>query len=120
MYTTTKDRGSSLVAVVLALFFLATSIYISVKRPLWFDELGTLRIAKLPDLGTVWQVQQTFQADSAPIVYHLLVRVLFHLSGRTDLIARYLAAVAMIAAMLVVFDCARRLFGGVAGLIAFG
>jgi hypothetical protein len=117
---TGKDKGSWLVAALLALFFFATSIHISLIRPLWFDELGTLRIAKLPDLATVWQVQQTFLADSAPIVYHLLVRVLFNLSGHFDLIARYLSALAMIAAMLVAFDCARRLAAGIAGLVAFG
>jgi hypothetical protein len=63
-----KDKGELAGRGLLVAFFFATSIYISMRRPLWFDELGTLRIAKLPDLHTVWQVQQTFLADSALIL----------------------------------------------------
>jgi 4-amino-4-deoxy-L-arabinose transferase-like glycosyltransferase len=113
-----KSKGSWLCAILISLFFLATNIHIASKRLLWFDELSTLRIAKLPDLATLWQVQTSFRADSAPIVYHLLVRLFFQLTGHAEITVRLLSALAMTAAILVVFDCARRLTNGVCGLIA--
>jgi 4-amino-4-deoxy-L-arabinose transferase-like glycosyltransferase len=113
-----KAKASWALAVLFSLFFLSSSIYVSTKRLLWFDELGTLRIAKLPDLATVWKVQQTFMGDSAPMTYHLIIRAVYILSGRDDLSPRFLSAFAMALAMLIVFDCARRLTNGTYGLIA--
>jgi Dolichyl-phosphate-mannose-protein mannosyltransferase len=114
-----ETRIAWLSATVFAFFFFSTNLYISHKRLLWFDEINTVNVARLPDLATLWKVQNSFRADSAPIMYHLLVRLFYGLSGHAESSVRFLSSVAMILAMLVVFDCARRLAGAAAGLIAF-
>jgi hypothetical protein len=106
-------------AAVFALFFLVTDVYISHKRLLWFDEVNTINIARLPDVASLWKVENSFRADSPPIGYHLLVRIFYGLSGQAESSARLLASISMVLAMLVVFDCAKRLAGGATGLVAF-
>jgi 4-amino-4-deoxy-L-arabinose transferase-like glycosyltransferase len=113
-----KYMGSWLCAVLIGLFFLATNLHIASKRLLWFDEINTLEIAQLPDLATLWQVQNSFRGDSPPITYHLIVRLIYHLTGKAEIAVRLLSALAMSAALLVIFDCARRLTRGIHGLIA--
>src|SRR5271157_476796 len=111
------DRWSWIVAALLAFFFLSASAYIATKRLFWFDETFTVLIARLPDLATAWKALAEY-VDSGPIGYHLLTRAVYHLSGQWDVSIRLLSAAAMAAAMLIVFDCARRLANGLVGLIA--
>jgi uncharacterized membrane protein len=113
-----KGKESWVFAVLLSLFFLATSLHVASRRLLWFDEINTLQIAQLPDLKTLWEVQNGFRGDSPPIVYHLLVRLIYHLTGKAEIAVRLLSAVAMALALLVVFDCTRRLTDGTHGLVA--
>ena len=112
-----RAMGSRVAAVILALFFLASNLYIGSKRLLWFDEINTLEIAQLPDVATLWQVQNSFRGDSPPITYHLIVRLIYHLTGKAEIAVRLLSALAMSAALLVVFDCTRRLSDGAYGLL---
>jgi hypothetical protein len=107
-----------LAAIALALFFFLTNIHISYHRLLWYDEIGTANILKLPTLAAIWQFQQTFRQDSAPTLYLFMARPLALITGHPDLAARFLSAFAMSAALLVVFDCARRLTDGRGGFIA--
>ena len=111
------DRWSWIVASLLAFFFFSASAYIATKRLFWFDEISTVAIARLPDLATVWKALGDY-TDSMPIGYHILVRAVYDLSGQWDVSIRLLSAAAMAAAMLIVFDCARRLTNGLSGLIA--
>jgi hypothetical protein len=111
------DRWSWIVASLLAFFFLSASAYIATQRLFWFDEIFTVSIARLPDLATVWKALGDYM-DSAPIGYHILVRAAYNLSGQWDVSIRLLSAGAVAAAMLIVFDCARRLTDGLYGLIA--
>ena len=113
-----KYKGSWLCAVLIGLFFFLTNIHIASKRLLWFDEINTLEIARLPDLATLWQVQTSFRGDSPPITYHLIVRLIYHLTGKAEIAVRLLSTLAMVAALLVIFDCARRLTDGTHGLLA--
>jgi hypothetical protein len=105
------DRWSWIVASLLAFFFLSASAYIATKRLFWFDEIFTVTVARLPDLATVWKALGDY-VDSAPIGYHILARAAYNLSGQWDVSIRLLSAAAMAAAMLIVFDCARRLTNG--------
>jgi len=105
-------------AASFTLFFFATNLYISNKRLLWSDEFITIRTAKLPDLATLWRVQNSWAGESAPIVYCLLVRSIYAILSGAEISVRILSTLAMIAAMIIVFDCARRLKGGACGLIA--
>ncbi len=113
-----KDAEGWLFAILFSLLFLSTNLYIASKRLLWFDEINTLQIAQLPDVKTLWEVQNGFRGDSPPIVYHLLVRLIYHLTGKAEIAVRLLSAVAMSLALLVVFDCARRLTDATYGLLA--
>ena len=111
------DKWSLLVAVLLAVFYLTTSISISSHRLFWFDEVFTVRIAQLPAWVTIWTAL-SHAADSLPPFYYMLVRAFEALFGRSEVIARLPSSLAMVAGLLLTFDCARRLTDGLHGLIA--
>ena len=114
----TINKVTGLCAVLLPIVFLWTDVQIAQKRLVWYDEIGTLDLVKLPDLATFWQVQNSFRGDSAPALYVLLARISYILGGHADIAVRVMSALALIAALLIVFDCARRLSDGLHGLIA--
>lgn len=104
-------------AVLLALFYLATSISISSHRVFWYDEIVTHNIATMPDYKTIWAAV-THAVDGGSPVYDAVVRISYQLFGVRDVVARIPSALAMVVGLLVVFDCARRLTDGLHGLIA--
>ncbi len=106
-----------LVAAVLAMFYLATSIYISSHRLLWFDEVVTVHMARLPDLKTLLAAL-SHGADSLPPLYYLVVGMFEKLFGHSEVAIRLPSTLAMVATLLITFDCARRLTDGLHGLIA--
>jgi hypothetical protein len=65
----------SVVALGYALLEFARAV-----RPLWFDELFTFQIARLPDLGRIFRA---IPADGNPPLYYLLARLSFRLLGET-------------------------------------
>ena len=108
---------SFVVAVSLAAFFLATSLYISSHRLLWFDEVVTVHLARLPDWTTLLAALG-HGVDSLPPAYYLVVRAFDRLFGNSELAIRLPSTLAMVATLLLTFDCARRLTDGLHGLIA--
>ncbi len=104
-------------AILLAVFYFATSIYIAAHRVFWFDELFTLHIARLPHLSTIWSALGN-GVDALPPTYYMLVRLFDSLFGPGDVAARVPSAIALALGLLVVFDCARRLTDGLHGLLA--
>jgi hypothetical protein len=104
-------------AAVLAAFYLATSIYISAHRLLWFDEVITIHIARLPDWKTILTAL-SHGADSLPPLYYFVVRMFGNMFGRGEVAVRLPSTLAMVATLLITFDCARRLTDGLHGLIA--
>jgi Dolichyl-phosphate-mannose-protein mannosyltransferase len=108
---------SFLAVLLLATFYLATSIYIASHRLLWFDELFTVHIARLPDTATILTAL-SHGADSLPPLYYLVVRISDKLFGHGELAVRLLSTLAMVATLLITFDCARRLTDGLHGLLA--
>jgi len=111
------DKLTLVGAALLAAFYLATSISIASHRLFWFDELFTVRIAQLPTWTTIWTAL-SHAADSLPPFYYMLVRELWMLFGGNEVVARLPSALAMVAGLLLTFDCARRLTDGLHGLIA--
>jgi uncharacterized membrane protein len=109
---------SFIVAALLAAFYLATTLYIASHLLLWFDEITTVLIARMPDCKTLWHVVSRQCADSVPPGYHLVVRIFDKLFGHTDVAVRLPSALGMTVGLLVTFDCARRLTDGVHGLMA--
>ena len=104
-------------AVLLALFYAASSLYIASNRLFWFDELFTIYIARLPHLATIWAALGN-GVDALPPTYYMLVRACDSLFGPSEIAARLPCAIAMAAGLLVIFDCARRLTNGIYALIA--
>jgi 4-amino-4-deoxy-L-arabinose transferase-like glycosyltransferase len=105
------------VAVILAAFYFATSLYIASHRLFWIDELFTVHIARLPHWATIWQAL-AHGVDSQPPPYYMVVRMSDKLLGPRELAARLPSALAMAAGLLITFDCARRQTAGLYGLIA--
>ena len=104
-------------AAVLAAFYLATNIYIASHRLYWFDELFVVRIAQLPSVTAMWQALG-HASDTMPPGYHLLMRIIGRAFGYSEVAMRLPSALAVIAGLLLTFDCARRLTDGLHGLIA--
>jgi hypothetical protein len=113
-----QSKLSWLGAILFSLFFLLTDIDIAHKRLLWYDEIGTVKLIQLPNFAALWQAQNSFRGDSVPTLYLLLARFFYQITGHSESAVRLLSAIAMAAALLVVFDCARRLTNGLHGLIA--
>ncbi len=65
----------------------------------------------------MWQAL-AHAADTMPPGYHLLMRIWGQAFGHSEVAMRLPSALAMIAGLLVTFDCARRLTDGLHGLIA--
>ena len=118
----TRRAGSSplwsyVVAAGLAIFYFVTSYEIAAHRVFWFDELFTLHIARLPQLGTIWTALSN-GADALPPAYYVTVRLFDSLFGPGDVAARIPSMIALAIGLLLIFDCARRLTDGLHGLIA--
>src|SRR5271165_6425565 len=112
-----SEKLTLLAALLLAAFYLASNIHIASHRLFWFDEFFTVRIAQLPAWVTIWTAL-SHAADSLPPFYYMLVRAFEALFGRSEVIARLPSSLAMVAGLLLTFDCARRLTDGLHGLIA--
>lgn len=101
----------------MAAFFLAASVYIAAHRLLWYDELFTVLISRLPNPGTI--LDAVNHADNnMPVVYFLIVHLFLKLIPNTEVAARLPSALALVLGLLITFDCARRLTGGLHGLMA--
>ena len=99
------------------MFYLATSIYISSHRLLWFDEVVTVHMARLPNAKTLLAAL-SHGADSLPPLYYMVVGIFDKLFGHSEVAVRLPSTLAMVATLLITFDCARRLTDGLHGLIA--
>ena len=104
-------------ALLLAGFYVATSLYISAQRLLWFDEICTALTTRLPDVRTMWKALSE-SADSIPLLYFLITRIFDQMFRHADIGIRVPSALALGAGLLVTFDIARRLTDGLYGLIA--
>src|SRR5271157_4154207 len=108
---------SLLAAALLAAFYFSTSIYIASHRLFWFDEIFTVRIARLPHLATIWTAL-AHGADGQPPFYYMVVRIFDKPLAHSEVAVRLPSALAMVAGLLITFDCARRLTDGLHGSIA--
>jgi 4-amino-4-deoxy-L-arabinose transferase-like glycosyltransferase len=98
-------------AAVACLLALAGNFF----RQLWFDELFTFFISRLPDLGSIWAA---LPADGNPPLYYLLARMTFRLFGESEFAVRLPAVLASVAAMLAVYAFIRRRSGPLFALLA--
>jgi hypothetical protein len=84
-------------------------------RPLWFDEIFTFQIARLPDVESIFRA---IPADGNPPLYYLLTRLSFHLLGETAFAARLPSILAFTAALLATYCFVCRRSGPVFGMFA--
>lgn len=104
-------------AVILAVFYFFTSLYIASHRLYWFDELFVIRIAKLPSLTAMWQCLAQ-ASDTMPPGYHFFMRIVGHAFGYSELAMRLPSAAGLVIGLLLTFDCTRRLTDNLHGLLA--
>ena len=104
-------------AILLAGFYVATSLYISAHRLLWYDEIFTAIMSRLPTVRTMWQAISE-GVESIPVAYFLITRLFDQLFHHADIGIRVPSALALGMGLLVTFDVARRLTDGLYGLIA--
>ncbi len=98
------------------LLYLATVITASRAKPLWFDELFTFYISKLPTLGDLWQAMPL---DGHPPGMYLLTRLSQRLFGLTEFATRLPEILASWIACVSVYVFVRRRAEPVFGLLAF-
>jgi len=101
----------------LAGFYVATSLYISFHRLLWFDEVFTAVTTRLPNVQTMWKALSE-SSEQIPPLYFLITRMFDQLFRHADIGLRVPSALAFGFGLLVTFDIARRLTDGLYGLIA--
>ncbi len=111
------DAIWTVLAFALAGFYFATSLYISVHRLLWIDEVLTVLNSRVSGWSTIWEMGKQ-GVDGLPPAYFMVVRAFDNVFGPSDFAVRLPSALAMTAGMLLIFDCARRLTNGLHGLIA--
>jgi hypothetical protein len=104
-------------AILLAGFYVVSSLYISAHRLLWFDEILTALVSRLPNLHTMWKALSEV-AEQTPPLYFLITRTFDQMFRHGDIGLRVPSALALGAGLLVTFDIARRLTDGLYGLIA--
>ena len=111
------ESWSFLAAGALAAFYLVTSVYIASQRLLRFDELLTVHVARLSNWATICAAL-AHGADGQPPIFYMVVGIFDKLFGHSEVTMRLPSALAMMAGLLITFDCARRLTDGLHGLIA--
>lgn len=103
--------------ILFVVFFFLCGLRVSAKRLLWYDEVFTAVLARLPNVHTLWRVMAEF-AETTPIGYHLLIRATTKIFGYSALALRLPSGVAMAVGMLLTFNCARRLTSGFHAMIS--
>jgi hypothetical protein len=81
---------------------------------LWFDEMITFYLARLPSIGEMFRVMAP--ADGSPPLYHLLARVSMRVLGDTEFAVRLPSMLAFAGALLAIFFFIRRRRGAVFAL----
>jgi hypothetical protein len=104
-------------ALLLAGFYVVSSLYISAHRQLWFDEILTALVSRMPDLRVLWKALSEIEEQTPPF-YFLITRTFDQIFHHADIGLRVPSALALGAGLLVTFDTARRLTDGLYGLIA--
>lgn len=104
-------------ALLLAGFYVASSLYISSHRLLWYDEIYTASMSRLPNVRTLWKALSE-GVEQIPPLYFLITRIFDQMFRHADIGIRVPSALAWGAGLLVTFDIARRLTDGLYGLIA--
>jgi hypothetical protein len=99
--------------------FFACSLAVDARRLLWYDEISTLALVRLPSIAALWHAMYR-PIDASTPTYFVIERLFDHMLHPSALSARLLSSIAVATGLLVVFHCTSRLVGGLYGLIAVG
>ncbi len=108
-----------MIAICCIVLFCACSLAVDARRLLWYDEISTLALVRLPSLKALWLAMYK-PIDASTPTYFVIERLFDHMLHPSALSARLLSSIAVSAGLLVVFRCVARLAGGLYGLIAVG
>ena len=103
-------------ALLFASFYVGSSLYIAAHRLLWFDEILTALISRLPNARVMWTALSEIEEQTPPL-YFLITRAFDQMFHHADVGLRVPSALALGAGLLVTFDATRRLTDGLYGLI---
>src|SRR4051794_11411238 len=93
------NRWSFPAALLLAGYFLATSIYIAGHRLFWYDEIFTTLTTRMPDWHTMWRALTQDNLDPSPFGFFVVMRVFDRIFGPSEIGIRLPSALAMTAGM---------------------
>jgi hypothetical protein len=115
----TLERRPGLVALGLAVFYLALTGVLAARRWLWNDELYTFYIARLPGLAATWDALMTGAEQLPPLVY-VVTRWSHTIFGTSELATRLPAVLGFGVMTICLFRVVARrtspLFAALAGL----
>lgn len=114
-----ERRSAWVIAAFSILLFFALSVIVDSRRLLWYDEISTLALVRLPSMAAIWHAMHEPIDGSTP-TYFFLEKIFYSGFHQTALAARLLSSVAVSAGLVIIFDCTRRLAGGLYGLLAAG
>lgn len=103
--------------VILITYAFAASVYEAMLRPLWYDEIFTAILAKLPTMADTTDALYRATDTSGP-VYYWIIRSTVGVLGHNELAYRLPSVLAALIACVSIFLFARRDLGAVAGSVA--
>jgi hypothetical protein len=102
----------------LSVVYLVPTCLLAARRPLWHDEIYTLRLARLPGLADLWSALAA-GADLVPPLFYVLTRAGLSLLGESPLALRLPAVLGLWVAALCAFRFVTRRTPGPGGGLAF-
>src|SRR5579883_2421611 len=101
-------RYERLVAGLVLLLLGWVAMLYAVERPYWLDEYLSLMTDSARSVASMWEMQKTAPLVLDPLLYHLLVRLVFSVLGVSEGHARLVSILAYIATSGVVYGFVRR------------
>jgi hypothetical protein len=112
-----EQRWPYLLALII-LLFLAVTLVLDAKRPLWNDELFTFYISGQPSLQGVWKALLT-GAEQLPIFFFVFVRLFTGVFGNSPIAFRLPETLGFLVMNISTFTFVRRRVPASYGLVAF-
>jgi hypothetical protein len=80
-------RRGPVILTAFSVLYLAATGLLAARAPLWYDELFTFHLARLPHLADLWHALAA-GTDATPPLYHLLTRLAQQALGQGELATR--------------------------------
>jgi Dolichyl-phosphate-mannose-protein mannosyltransferase len=110
-------RASWWLLSLYSIFLLATTSRIATRRHLWFDEIDTFFLARLPSLRAIWDAL-LLGTDGQPLGFYIPVHLSHLFFGASELSTRLCAVIPFWATTLVLYYAVSRRTSSLYGFIA--